>query len=303
MYGFKECSSCGDLYNKSCGCSKGGFVDKFVRDPNKTLDSSQQPPHNCLKCGNPVDGLHCRQCALLRKKLKEVWFTICDELEFFQDFINTFESPNDNINIVNSLQEPIVFNQDPGENSLQSPPHIDHQCCYGCDDSLDELFCKLFNDVQNIHEELAEYINTPSWNRPAFSIYDDDEDYTIEITPEEPDNSLSMGDEHLDTIPATESDEVIKSRIKNLVPILRFSDSNDDSTSINDDYFSIDNIDYVEASPLDSELVSLDGEIEDDNLHEKLLNINLLIAKIESLNNNPSPDRVLKSPSIFPISV
>nr|GFA18894.1 protein short hypocotyl in white light 1 [Tanacetum cinerariifolium] len=51
-----ECSSCGALYTKSCACSKGGFVDKFVRDPNKTTDSPQRPPHNCPKCGNPVDG-------------------------------------------------------------------------------------------------------------------------------------------------------------------------------------------------------------------------------------------------------
>nr|GEZ98772.1 hypothetical protein [Tanacetum cinerariifolium] len=47
------------------------------------------------------------------------------------------------------------------------------------------------------------------------------------------------GDEHLDTIPATGSDEVIKSSVEDL-----------------DDSFSIDNIDYVEASPPDSELVS-----------------------------------------------
>nr|GFC10141.1 hypothetical protein [Tanacetum cinerariifolium] len=45
-----------------------------------------------------------------------------------------------------------------------------------------------------------------------------DEDYTIAITPKEPDNSLSMGDEHLDTIPATKADEFIKSSVENLVP-------------------------------------------------------------------------------------
>nr|GEV87457.1 hypothetical protein [Tanacetum cinerariifolium] len=73
--------------------------------------------------------------------------------------------------------------------------------------------------------ELAEYINTPGWNRPAFykNSDDDDVDYTIAITPvlstEEPDNSLSMGDEHLDTISATKSDEVIKSSVEDLVPI------------------------------------------------------------------------------------
>nr|GEY67318.1 hypothetical protein [Tanacetum cinerariifolium] len=43
------------------------------------------------------------------------------------------------------------------------------------------------------------------------------------ITPvlptEEPEYSLSMGDEHLSTISETESDEVKKSSVKNLVPI------------------------------------------------------------------------------------
>nr|GEX06303.1 hypothetical protein [Tanacetum cinerariifolium] len=91
-------------------------------------------------------------------------------------------------------------------------------------EDLQELFRKLSNDVQNIHKELAEYINTPGWNFPAFYDNDDDDDvdYTIAITPvlstEEPVNSLSMGDEHLDTIPATESDEVIKSSVEDLVP-------------------------------------------------------------------------------------
>nr|GFB67322.1 hypothetical protein [Tanacetum cinerariifolium] len=52
---------------------------------------------------------------------------------------------------------------------------------------------------------------------------DDDDDYDSAITPvlstEETENSLSMGDEHLDTIPETESDEVIKSSVEDLVPI------------------------------------------------------------------------------------
>nr|GEZ17857.1 hypothetical protein [Tanacetum cinerariifolium] len=79
-----------------------------------------------------------------------------------------------------------------------------------------------------------------------------------------------------------------------------FSDSNDDSTSVDDDYFSIDAIDYVEASPQYSELVSLE-EVEDDILREKLSKINLLIAKIESLNDNPTPDRMLNSSTSIPI--
>nr|GEU95295.1 hypothetical protein [Tanacetum cinerariifolium] len=155
-------------------------------------------------------------------------------------------------------------------------------------EDLQELFRELSNDVQNIHEELAEYINTPGWNRHAFYDDDDDVDYAIAITPvlstEEPIDSLSMGNEHLDTIPATRLNEVKKSSVENLVPIPSesegipehicdvpfhdnsppldvlkdqfedFSESNDEFSSTDNDSFSIDNIDYDEASPPDSEL-------------------------------------------------
>nr|GEZ16568.1 hypothetical protein [Tanacetum cinerariifolium] len=172
-----------------------------------------------------------------------------------------------------------------------------------------ELLRKLLEDLQNINEELA-YINSPSLNRTAF--YDDnDNEYSIQvsekspiaITPvlptEELDNSISMGDEHLSTIPKIESDEVIKSSVENLVLILndiRFIEQLlYDDTSSEDNFF--EDIDYVEASPPDFELVSLE-EVKDDNLRAKLLNIYLLIAKIESLKNNPTPDCVLKSHSL-----
>nr|GEU69955.1 ribonuclease H-like domain-containing protein [Tanacetum cinerariifolium] len=196
---------------------------------------------------------------------------------------------------------------------------------------------------------LVEYINTLGWNRLAFynNSDDDDVDYTIAITPilstEEPDNSLSMGDEHLDTILATKSDEVIKSSVEDLVPIPSESEgipdtmcdvhlvnnptpleakdhfkivinSNDDYySSSDDDFLYNENIEYVEASPHDSELVSLevaeivipeDEEIVNDNLREKLLNVNRLIAKIEELKDNPTPSSkfLIKSSSISPKS-
>ncbi|GKC80978.1 hypothetical protein Tco_1136695 [Tanacetum coccineum] len=205
LFTFKECSSCGALHNKSCACSKGGFIGKFVRDPNKRPDSSQRPPHNCPNY-----------------------------------LLNPFESSNDKTNVINVPQEPFVFNQDPGEDSSQSPPLIDHHCCYGCSDSLD-----VSTDEDNIY--LIEQL-----------LYDD--------------------------------------------------------TSSDDD--SYEDIDYVNASPPDSELVSLevvenvapkDGEIDtdilltikDDILREKLLNVNLLIAKIEALKDNQtlSSDFITKSSS------
>nr|GEY83222.1 hypothetical protein [Tanacetum cinerariifolium] len=260
-------------------------MDKIICDLNKTPDLSQRPP----KCGNLVD--------------------------------DASEASNNNANVVNALQEPFVVEQDPGENSSQSPPQINHHCCYGCGDSLEDIFC---------HQYTCELCGkvTPS------------------LSTEEPDNSLSMGDEHLDTIPATKSDEFIKSSVESLVPIPSesegipnkmcdvpfhdnsppldvskdqfkdFSDSNDDSTSNDDDSFSIDNIEYVEASPPDFELVSLEVmkiviaevggidndvllTIKDDILREKLLNINLLFANIEALKDNPAPssDFMTKSSS------
>nr|GEV06305.1 hypothetical protein [Tanacetum cinerariifolium] len=53
---------------------------------------------------------------------------------------------------------------------------------------------------------------------------DDDDDYNFAITPNEPVDSLSMGDEHLNTIPATESDEFIKSSVENHVPNASYDD-------------------------------------------------------------------------------
>nr|GFD16600.1 hypothetical protein [Tanacetum cinerariifolium] len=103
---------------------------------------------------------------------------------------------------------------------------------------------------------------------------------TPSLSTEVPDNSLSIGDEHLDTISATKSDEVIKSSVENLIPIPSesegipdhmcdvpfhdnsppldvskyqiedFSESNDEFSSTDDDSFSIDNTDYVHHLPI-----------------------------------------------------
>ncbi|GJU71982.1 hypothetical protein Tco_1263387 [Tanacetum coccineum] len=94
---------------------------------------------------------------------------------------------------------------------------------------VQELLNKLLQDLQSIKEELAEYINTPSWNLPTSSYDDDDDEYSFAtqeylmtcstaITPDSPKtDSLIMVDKHLDIIPETESDEFIKSSVENLV--------------------------------------------------------------------------------------
>ncbi|GKB01415.1 hypothetical protein Tco_0829459, partial [Tanacetum coccineum] len=347
LYTIKECSSYGNLHTKDCGCSIGSLEDK-----------------------------------ILVPTLEEV----------FQDFQDTFESSDDDTNFVNENQEPFVVKQDPGVNSSQSPPHIDH-CCYGCGDSLDDIFCQrctcescgkgahygyncppqvpiiskpepcnnqtvnefpqtlpsvhptscsgdensfTYDSKPNFVDDSPNVFNPPP-QPPMYSCefcgndaryghyctpqqmttirdlvgqfmqkkeeekritedqaakdrywkisicYDDDEDYTIVITSvlpiKEPDNSLSMRDEYIDTVPATESDEVIKSSVEDLVQILSESegipntmcdvplsenttplnalnehseivvDSNNDSTSSGDDSPYDEDIDYVDASP------------------------------------------------------
>nr|GEW89566.1 hypothetical protein [Tanacetum cinerariifolium] len=149
------------------------------------------------------------------------------------------------------------------------------------------------------------YLSThPSKHLNSFC-YDDDEDYIIAVTPsfpiEEPNNSLSMGDDHLDTIPATKSDEVIKSSVENLIqipsesegipehmcdlsfhynsPPLDFSkDQFEDFSESNDEFSLTGGIDY-----------DILLTIGDDILRENLFNVNHLFAKIETLNDNPIP--------------
>ncbi|GJZ76084.1 hypothetical protein Tco_0640549 [Tanacetum coccineum] len=175
----------------------------------------------------------------------------------------------------------------------------------------------------------------------------DDDEYTIiyrsskSITPDlptkEPDNSVSIGDEHLNTISETE-----KSIVKNLVPIPSESKgiSNDicDVPSCDNDHFDAEfglinsllsrdisitspKIDFLpeefagELDLIDPILPGIDeddfdeeeGEIdidilqiEDEILREKLLNVNLLIDKIEALNLFQEVDTFLVSEDSIP---
>nr|GFA93111.1 hypothetical protein [Tanacetum cinerariifolium] len=157
-------------------------------------------------------------------------------------------------------------------------------------ENLNGMSIEIRKKEKLLQQEQWAYLRTHPSKRLTSFCYDDDDDYDSAITPilstEEPVDSLSMGDKHLDIIPATESDEVIKSSVENLVPIPSesegisehmcdvpfhdnsppldvlndqiedFSKSNNEVSSIDDDSFSIYMIDYVEASPPDSELVS-----------------------------------------------
>ncbi|GJW76888.1 hypothetical protein Tco_0138570 [Tanacetum coccineum] len=309
----------------------------------QTSPSFPQQYSCCEDCGGPHETYQCQP-------MNEDYYHEQNSCYDYNSFgFDQFQPPQYTVNhpIFNSQNE-LLNSQNEFLNSqnelLNSSNKLMEQMTSLCD-MVGQCIQKK-EEEKRIEEEQA--AKDRYWKIPI--CYDDDDDYTIAITPvlptKEPVNSLSMGDEHLDTIPATESDEVIKSSVENLVPIPSESegisdggcdvplcdnptpleafkehsetivDSNNDSTSSDDDYPYGEDIDYVDASPPDAEIVSLEVveivipevggvdtdillTIKDDILREKLLNVNLLIANIEALKDNPTPssDIVTKSSS------
>nr|GEW93434.1 hypothetical protein [Tanacetum cinerariifolium] len=151
--------------------------------------------------------------------------------------------------------------------------------------SMCEMVCQIFQKKQEekrIEEEQA--AKARYWKIPACC--DDNNDYDSAITPilstEEPIDSLSMGDEHLDTIPATESDEVIKSSVEDLVPILSESEG-ENGCDVPSCFTTFSNIlfyaDYV--------FESVDGQsLHNEDVSEKNFSNPLFEEEISSIKKN-----------------
>nr|GEY73749.1 hypothetical protein [Tanacetum cinerariifolium] len=135
----------------------------------------------------------------------------------------------------------------------------------------------------------------------------------------EPEESLSMGDEHLSTIPEKESDKVIKSSVENLVPILKESkdltyyESECDMPNCDDSSSKNEGLDDIVSIPPEfaGELAPINlipsGFVEDDPkediyLIEKLLNDYSSPHSLEELNSE-TLDAIIKSFSPSPIPV
>nr|GEX67220.1 hypothetical protein [Tanacetum cinerariifolium] len=191
---------------------------------------------------------------------------------------------DDSPNVFNPPPQPPKYSYEFCENDAyygyDCPPQVpftyDPEPCYNQD----------FNFPQNSQNFQQHIFVVPvvGARKRLFNIsicFDDDEDYTIAITPKEPDNSLSMRDKHLDTIPAIKSDEFIKSSVQNLVPnpseskgehecdvpacddFTTFSnllfDVDDDFSSSDDESFSDEDISKkIYSNPLfDEEIISI----------------------------------------------
>nr|GFA68788.1 hypothetical protein [Tanacetum cinerariifolium] len=258
--------------------------------------SSQSPPHInhcCYECGDLLDGIFCKRCTYKScGKDSYVGYNCPSKVPQYTVNHPIFNAHNDYLDSQIQLNSTLAKITE----QMTSITSVCEMACHVVQKKLKE---------KQMEEERA--AKAKNWKLPV--CYDDDDDdkrsdslddnIIFELPPfsaitpnepvlstEEPDNTLSMGDEHLDTIPTMELDEVIKFSVKNLIPtpsesevllehmcdvpshdksppldvskdqIEYFSESNEKFSSIDDDSFSIDKIDYAKASPPDFELVS-----------------------------------------------
>nr|GEU95555.1 hypothetical protein [Tanacetum cinerariifolium] len=249
-YAIKECSSYGALYTGDFFCSKRNVEDKIL------VPKLPKNYARCAMCGHPVDDPYCQGCALLWKKLEEDLITYFQNIqktfESSDDSTNVVNAPREPFvvkqdhNVNSSKNHPHIdeccyecgdaldgiFCQRCTCKSCKKGAHIGYNC-----PSKVLIISNPEPCNQTMNNEPPQTL--PSFDPTCYSdkenslpcnchaLYnngdDDDVNYTIAITPvlstEESDNSLSMGDEHLDTILATESDEVIESSVEDLVLI------------------------------------------------------------------------------------
>nr|GFA21891.1 hypothetical protein [Tanacetum cinerariifolium] len=126
-YVIKECSSCGTLYTRDCGCSKGNVKDKIL---------VSKPPKNCARCTSAPDSpnqFHCFYCKdVLRdgEACKRCTCVKCGS-GLGKGLCYICGHNQNSLNASPSISE----------TSSQSPPNINH-CCYEYGDPLDGIFCK-----------------------------------------------------------------------------------------------------------------------------------------------------------------
>nr|GEZ42946.1 hypothetical protein [Tanacetum cinerariifolium] len=281
--------------------SESGYIENYNSYPYDSSSIPQQYPC-CTRCGGPHETCQCDQLIFDEPYCKHCggphMIFQCQPMN--QDSYNSnsldFDQPRP--------PQSLVIHQPPQELSIQKMKDLKQQ-----------------KKEKLLQLEQWAYLSTHPSKRLNSFCYDDDdeEDYTItdEVISSSVENLIPIPSEsegipeHMCDVPFNDNSsplDVLKDQIKD------FSESNDEFSSIDDDSFSIDNINYVEASPPDSELVSSEvmeivipevGGIDDDILltikndilHEKLLNVNLLIAKIEALNANPTSSSDCKTKS------
>nr|GEV55180.1 hypothetical protein [Tanacetum cinerariifolium] len=348
------CNLCGNNSHDSYDCQQQfSFVYEQGPSYNKNYNDNYYPHESpsfpfCNNCGGSHETFQCQPID------QNIDFSGSDQIQTPQYpevhppdrpiFLNDDEDhSNQNKECFENSSDEIATSN---PNEEKEEPLQDSNICH----LIREECCVEVSEEQkqSMEDTMLELVKICR-QKELLCIHDNVEDL-IEITTilstKEPEYSTSMGYEHSNTTPEMESDEIIKSGVEELVPILSenkvtledkrecdvpisenspicddhseiFSDSkNDDDISVYDDFKDIE---YVEALLSNPEIVSVEEEnivhqaendvqqeeedvdledisqIQDDGLRKKLLSITRLIFNIESLNENPIPDRVLNS--------
>nr|GEV47480.1 hypothetical protein [Tanacetum cinerariifolium] len=159
-------------------------------------------------------------------------------------------------------------------------------------EEIQELMCKLLEDVRIIREELAEYINSSSWNYPTF--YDNDEEHYVEnssnvIAPvlptKEPEYSLSMGEYEDTSDDESERDVPVKDESSPIFTTFSnpLFDCNDEFISSDDESFSNEDV-PMEIFKIYSNPLFDDEEINSNEIDPHYFNAKYDL--IESLTNH-----------------
>nr|GEV83680.1 hypothetical protein [Tanacetum cinerariifolium] len=263
------CVKCGSGLGKGlcyiCGHNQNSLNDS----PSISETSSQSPPninHCCYDCGDPLDGIICKRCTCKScGKDAHIGYNCPSKVPVISN-----PKPCNN-QTIDELPQTLQISHPTFQYEAESPFTLDSTPTY-----VDES-PNVFNlpPQSFVSDSLNDNIIS---GLPPFSAITPDEPI---FSTEEPDNSLSMGDEHLDTIPAMELDEFIKSSVANLILIPSESEE-------------VMEIVIPEVGGIDDDILLT---IKDDILRGKLLSVNLLISKIESLNANPTPSSDCKTKS------
>nr|GEW90817.1 Gag-Pol polyprotein [Tanacetum cinerariifolium] len=281
------CESCGnDLRDGFCALCNS--TNSCVYDPNlNSFDcppNSYHPPHptyktySCDSYGNDSHfGYDCQPQFPLNYESKP-------------GYIENYNSyPYDSSNF--PQQEPCF--EDCGDLSeadhCQPPQYTINLLIFNAHNDLLNANNDLLNSQNNItiaQNKLMEQLTSMCAMIPAYC--DDDDDYST-ITPNEPIDSLSVRDEHLNTIPETESNEFIKSCVENLVPNPSESEGKSEcDTPAREEFTTFSNILFNADYEFDS---SDDQSCSDEDVSEKicsnpLFEEEIIPIKIEQHHDN-----------------
>nr|GEV85836.1 hypothetical protein [Tanacetum cinerariifolium] len=277
-------------------------MNSLNESPSISENSSQSPPHInhhcCYECDDPLKGIFCRQCTCKlcgngayygyncppkvpiipnpepfnNQTIKEpppTFLSFDSKSDLVHEYPNVFDLP---------LQLPFIsceFCRNDaryGHYCTPQVPFVYPKPCYNQDFNFSPEFQE-FHDFQQ-QDLCCENCGVTHEAYQSFA-----------ITPNEPVNSLSMRDEHLDTVLATKLDEFIKSSVENLV--LNPSESEGESecdVPAREEFTTFSNILFDAEYEFDS---SDDQSFSDEDLPKKIYSNPLFEEEIIPMKIDP----------------